>query len=166
MAEQKDFDPMTENEPTEPENGDTIFGQLKSAWQQFDAAGSCVLVQLYKSLQGSQYERVFKDTVALLGPGFACGQSELVLRRFKEIELLLEQQSQQDNGATTKKSNVSKQVFKKSDYLIATNCLTLLKQQSNPHFNLKYAKKTAYFNFKSTKFCSYVKFVDKILSTL
>jgi hypothetical protein len=69
-------------------HGDGLNG-LKSTWKQFDNAGSSTLVQLCGSLAGSQYDIVTKEIVALLGPVFACGESELVLGRLQEIESLL-----------------------------------------------------------------------------
>lgn len=90
MAEKKECgQKKPDGERGESENIDAILGLLKSSWRQFDATGSHVLVQLTKALAGSQYEGVFKDTVALLGPVFACGQSELVLRRLRDMENLL-----------------------------------------------------------------------------
>ncbi|XP_045193117.2 uncharacterized protein LOC123549256 [Mercenaria mercenaria] len=65
------------------------LSDLKSSWKQFDNVGSKLLVQLCGSLAGSQYDIVTKEIVALLGPMFACGESELVLGRLKEIESLM-----------------------------------------------------------------------------
>lgn len=62
---------------------------FQSSWKQFDNIGSNLLVQLCGSLVGSQYHSVTKEIVALLGPVFACGESELVLSHLKEIESLM-----------------------------------------------------------------------------
>lgn len=101
--------PTAENKLKEGSTGsDNVLGLLKSSWQQFDVAGSRLLVQLCNSLAGSQYDGVFKETVALLGPVFACGQSELVLRRLKEMESLMEQGTSAKTDAS--KSAAHKQV--------------------------------------------------------
>lgn len=65
------------------------LNDLKSSWKQFDQAGSSTLVQLCGSLAGSQYDIVTKEILALLGPVFACGESELVLGRLQDIQSLL-----------------------------------------------------------------------------
>lgn len=73
---------------------------LKGSWKQFDLAGSQCLFQLCGSLAGSQYDIVTKEIVALLGPVFACSESELVLGRIKEIECLMSALlSQKDEGS-------------------------------------------------------------------
>lgn len=76
------------NQDDTSNHGNHLF-DLKSSWKHFDNVGSQFLVQLCGSLVGSQYDAVSKDIVALLGPVFACGNSELVLGRFKEIESLM-----------------------------------------------------------------------------
>lgn len=99
---------------SEMNDAQNTLGRLKSSWKQFDAAGSQLMVQLSSSLAGNQFENTFKETVALLGPVFACGQSELVLRRLKEMESLLGQMTSTENGAKSddRKSASDKQVNK------------------------------------------------------
>lgn len=84
------------------------FDMLKSSWKQFDKAGSRFLVQLCESLAGSQYDIITKEIVALLGPIFACSESELVLGRMKEIENFLVKEegekSQEDLVSSKQKS--------------------------------------------------------------
>lgn len=74
---------------------------LQMSWKQFDNFSSKLLVQLSSSLTGNQYDTVSKEIVALLGPVFACGDSELVLGHLKEMESLMAGNQKLEEGDTS-----------------------------------------------------------------
>ena len=70
-------------------NPGNLLNDFVTSWKNFDGAGSRFLYSLCTSLAESQYEGLSRDLVAVLGPVFGCGESELVLCHLRKMETVL-----------------------------------------------------------------------------